>query len=116
MMFPGLTSRWTSPRSWAKSSALATCSRTASVRPAWSLPSCSRTAFRSVPSTKRMAMYRSPFVSSASYTGMMLGWSREPARSDSRMKRSRNSSSEARFSARTLMAALRVLIRRCWAR
>ena len=53
---PGLTSRWTSPRRCAASSAEATWVMIATARCGSNGPSRTTAASRSVPSTKRMAM------------------------------------------------------------
>ena len=55
-----------------------------------------RTARRSRPSTKRIAMNSSPSVSPVAYTGRMCGWSIAAAAVDSRRNRRRNASSSAK--------------------
>src|ERR687898_618916 len=59
-MFAGFTSRWTSPRSCAASRADATCATTPAARLGSNAPSAARSARRSVPSTKRIALEALP--------------------------------------------------------
>ena len=113
--FPGLTSRWRSPRSWAASSAEAICSINPTTRSGSSGPSRSRISRRSLPSTHRIAMKRRPSASPSSYTGMMFGWSISAASRDSRSNRSRKLWSETSALASTFSATVRPS-RRCSAR
>ena len=88
MMFSGFRSRWTIPYD----SAWARPARIPSMAPA-NCASASRPTYgRSDPrSTYSIAMYGVPPSSKYSNTVTMLGWFREPARRDSRKKRSANS-------------------------
>ncbi len=55
-MFPGFTSRWTSPAAWAASSAAAACEINETARSDSSRVSARNSRSRSVPSTYRMEM------------------------------------------------------------
>ena len=94
-MFPGLTSRCTSPAPCAASSADATGDRIAAARPGGSGPSRCKSPRTSPPDTYRIAMNNTPPASPASYTGMMCGSSTAAAARDSRRNRRRNPGSPA---------------------
>src|ERR1039458_9304718 len=94
-MFPGFTSRRTSPARCAASSADATCEMIAATRAGPSGPLWCITVRTSPPGTKRIAMNSTPLASPASNTGTMCGSSTAAAARDSRTNRCRNASSAA---------------------
>ena len=106
-MFPGLTSRCTSPAECAASKADATGEMTAATRPGASGPSRSSRPRTSPPDTYRIAMNSTPPASPASYTGMMCGSSTAAAARDSRKNRRRNSASPASPGASSFSATSR---------